>query len=86
MIRYLRMVRAWACFHLYLWWPLRWLMSRPAMALLPQAGLWANAEAIRATGDDPWGPPVVISEDEQRQRAAKAHADICAALDKAVQP
>lgn len=77
-MRYLRMIRAFACYHAYLWWPRRWLFSAPAMAILPYAGQWANAEAIREAGDDPWGPPNVFRDAMQ---AAVAYREIKRALD-----
>jgi hypothetical protein len=48
------------------------------MAILPYAGQWANAEAIREAGDDPWGPPNVFRDAMQ---AAVAYREIKRALD-----
>lgn len=82
-MRYLRMIRAWACYHAYTRIPGRWAFGPVGLAILPYAGAWAHADAPHSDGRDPWGPPVVISEAEERAQLDAAFAELKAALDKA---
>jgi hypothetical protein len=82
-MRYLRMIRAWACYHAYTRIPGRWAFGPVGLAILPYVGDWAYADARRRDGGDPWGPYVFPTAKERADRAAQAFAEIQAALDKA---
>lgn len=83
MSRYLRMARAWACYHAYTRIPGGWAFGTVGLAILPYVSDWAYAGEMQSRGVDPWGPPVAVTEAERNAHASAALAGIQAALDKA---